>query len=278
MLRYLSWIFGFLICSNTLAQTHELGLGIGNSFYFGELNDGNLYRLTRPAFAGFYRYGINTRWALKTALSTTTLQGADSLSSNAANRDRNLSFKTPIIELSSQIEFNFLPFALARFDLPFTSYMCFGFAMFYYNPQAAIGSRMYELRKLGTEGQGMMPNAEKAYNQFAGAFIMGTGIKWKLSKRLAMGLEFAMRRTFTDFIDDVSGKYPDPKYYRNPERNPALLISSKNKEDAADMFTLANRQRGNPRTKDWYNFTMLTINFQIGGFDKCQGMERKNIY
>ena len=42
---------------------------------------------------------------------------------------------------------------------------------------------------------------------------LGGGLKYSVSERINVGVELLYRKTFTDYIDDVSTNYIDPKYF-----------------------------------------------------------------
>src|SRR5205085_5282395 len=65
---------------------------------------------------------------------------------------------------------------------------------------------VYELEPLGTEGQGV--NGMKPSKRVPIALPIGGGIKVSLG-RMGIGLELGARRTYTDYLDDVSTIYPD---------------------------------------------------------------------
>jgi hypothetical protein len=76
-----------------------------------------------------------------------------------------------------------------------------------------------------------------------------------------MGLEWGMRRTFTDYLDDVSKTYAD-----------VVAVSAENGPDAGalsdrsvDPGTNTDRQRGNSKTNDWFSFAGLSLTFNIKG-------------
>ena len=39
------------------------------------------------------------------------------------------------------------------------------------------------------------------------AIPMGLGVKYRLTERFILGLDAGLRKTFTDYLDDVSGTY-----------------------------------------------------------------------
>ena len=79
-----------------------------------------------------------------------------------------------------------------------------------------------------------------------------------VSKKVGIGIEWGPRKTFTDYLDDVSGKYPDTN--ANPFSNPNSAKMSDRSKNAGSNI---DKQRGNPRTKDWYFFFGITLNIKL---------------
>jgi len=95
----------------------------------------------------------------------------------------------------------------------------------------------------------------------------GLGFKYNVNDYIGIGIEWTPRKTFTDYLDDVSGLYPDPKV--NPPSGNGMLYAYR----SAGNFDLTGTMRGNPRTKDWYFFYGLTINIKLPeGKQQCYGV------
>ena len=124
-------------------------------------------------------------------------------------KNRNLHFKSDVIELSGQIEFNFLPYETGNSLYPFTPFIFTGVSLFNYNPKAeASDGQWYALQEIGTEGQGTtsFPNRKKyALTQMSIPF--GGGVKIGVADDFNIIIEYGLRKTFTDYIDDVSSTY-----------------------------------------------------------------------
>ncbi|MEI6852933.1 MAG: DUF6089 family protein, partial [Bacteroidota bacterium] len=211
-------------------------------------------------FAGgiLYRYNITPRWAFKVTALIGGLEGSDAKSK--ANVERNLSFRSYIFEFSPQIEFNFLQYILGDKKHFISPYIFAGASVFNFNPQANLNSTWYSLHGLGTEGQGTTLEGKKnPYSLTSISIPFGIGVKISPARFLSLGLEWGIRKTFTDYIDDVSTVYADP-----------VILAAENGPEAAALadrsLTPGNHTdlaRGNPRTKDWYVFTGLTACFRI---------------
>ena len=236
---------------------NELGIFGGGSYYIGDLNPSKHFLQTKFACGIVYRYNITPRWALKINALYGGLEASDARSK--ANVNRNLSFKSYIFEFSPQIEFNFLKYLLGDKKHFISPYIFVGASIFNFNPKAQYGGSWYSLQPLGTEGQGTtIEGAKKTYALTTIAIPFGLGVKIAPFKFLSIGLEWGIRKTFTDYIDDVSTNYADPSLLAAMNGSMALALS-----DPSTIKHEAGVARGNPNTKDWYVFTGLSISFRI---------------
>jgi hypothetical protein len=254
-------LFFTLLTSQTFSQKSEIGLFLGGSYYIGDLNPQIHFLLTKPAAGIIYRYNFNQRISLKIDALYGTVAGDDAISK--ANLNRNLNFKSPIIELSPNIEINFLPFKLGNDKTPFTNYVFAGIALFRFDPQAEYNGTYYHLQPLGTEGQRTSVYNKKPYSLINFSIPFGIGFKKNIGKYVCIGLEWGLRKTFTDYIDDVSTQYVDPSVLSSENRPISAYL--------ADKSTTTNNvgmQRGNSYTKDWYSFAGLHITFKINARKK----------
>ena len=149
----------------------------------------------------------------------------------------------------------------------------------------------YELQPLSTEGQGLTAYTDlKPYSLVSFSIPFGLGIKWSISRTVSIGLEWGLRKTFTDYIDDVSGRYADPSLLAAEKSPLAAGLSNRAFEQQAidgglDISMGSNGQPNNPTdyktylgsiqsmtgeqrgtdAKDWYGIAGLTIMFKIVG-------------
>lgn len=247
------------------AKNAEIGIFIGGSYYTGDLNpSGHFNRFTRPAVGGLYRVNFNPRFSAKAIASYGLLEADDAYSRNEAHRNRNLSFKSKIIEFAVEGEFNFLSYATGSKKLATTTpYVFAGVAVYHFNPLGLLGNRWIALQPIGTEGQGSAFTSDKAYSLTQFSIPFGVGVKINTAKRIGINFEWGLRKTFTDYLDDVSGKYVDP-YLLGSEKGPvAVALADKSLTQEGGSNT--GRQRGNPFTKDWYAFAGVIITFKMKG-------------
>ncbi len=257
----------FLFCSTSLlwgqpkdAKTREIGIMLGVSGYAGDLNPYNQFsKLMQPAGGLVYRKAINRRYALKTSLLYGSIKGDDALAKNAYQKNRNLNFKSILLELSGQLEFNFMPYELGNPEFPWTPYIFCGLSGFYFNPKGNQDGTWRELRPLATEGQGVLPG-KKTYMRTQLSFPFGVGLKANLGDNFALSVEMGLRRTFTDYLDDVSTTYPDKTSLGIANGSTAVLYSD---PSLSKDFNNDFRQRGNSQTKDWYSFSGIMITYYL---------------
>lgn len=251
-----------LSAGQTWAQYSEFGIAGGVSFYMGDLNPETPFRQVQPAGGAFYRYNFNDRFSARGMFTAAYLMGDDNKSKVASQLDRNLRFETWLFEFAITGEFNFFKYAPGDMSHPITPYLFGGIAVFKFNPrtQAADG-HMYELQPLGTEGQGTTyyPDRKK-YSLTTASIPFGLGMKANISKTFSVGLEWGMRYTFTDYVDDVSGTYADPDVIL-AERGP-IAHQLANRSSLTDD-ELTGRQRGNSKTNDWYSFALITVSMNL---------------
>ena len=250
--------FVFILPHVVEAQTLEVGASGGVSYYIGDINPAIPYNQSKIAYGALARYNFNKRWAVRFAYTRGKLVG-DDLKTNAVE-DRDLNFKSNINDFSLVGEFNFWDYFTGSRKNYFTPYIFGGIGFFTFKPFNFNGDN---LQAWGTEGQNQ--NAELQYEGRAlyklwGISIpFGFGFKYSLTKRLGLSLEWGMRKTFTDYIDDIS-----TTYYTNGD-----VVS-----DPTGMHS-AGMQRGNEGNDDWYNFTLLSVTykFNLYGSRKCKDNE-----
>lgn len=260
----LLFVLMFLNTPALLGQKNELGVFFGGSYYLGDLNPGKQFTMTRIALGGVYRYNFNPHLSARVNGIFASVEGNDALVKY--NEDRNLRFMSRVTELSGQMEVNFLPFVAGNLDTPYSPYIFFGGGVFRFNPQAQMPDsegrmRWIDLQPLGTEGQGLEGYPDK-YKLVSHNFLFGVGFKFNISRNITGGIEWGMRRTGTDYLDDVSTTYADLE-----------LLPSKTTQYFADR-SISNRgqnkglQRGDPTTNDWYSFAGFVLAFKIKDFTR----------
>ena len=260
----------FLSVNDTFAQREtflsrsSFGPMVGGSYYIGDLNPYRHFYNTQLSFGLKYRYAVNSRAALRIG-ATYAEVGADDAGAKDPNQQlRNLSFHSTIFEVAGGIEFNYMNYKFGDKKYMFTPYMFIDVGVFQMNPMTEYNGEWIELQPIGTEGQGSVYSDKDYYSLTQLVIPMGIGFKLNLGKRASLSLEYGIRKTFTDYLDDVGGEYINP-----------LLISDENGTLAT---RLSNRSlpgydalgpRGNSATSDWYSVFGVMLTFPLGKASNC---------
>ena len=214
----------------------SFGGGVGISNYFGDLAPNNTrvstnLGYTRSYLTGYYLQRVHPNVTIRGALSWMTLRGDDYSVANATSPDwsdlgrytRNLSFRNNIFELSGVGLFELFPtdrgYLRRNF---FNPYGLLGLSIFTHNPQTKTPqttkgpkSDWVDLRPLGTEGQLTgIAGTPKMYSLIQIGVPIGLGFRYRLLDKFDLSLELGYRFVFTDYIDDVSGRYPSEEVYK----------------------------------------------------------------
>jgi hypothetical protein len=255
-------------------KSTEIGVFVGGSYYIGDLNPTTQFLFTKPAGGFVVRYNFNPRLSARANAFFGSIEGHDSYSDSPAQQQRNLSFKSPITELSAQLEFNFLDYEIGNEKRKFSPYIFFGLAGFKFNPQGEYKNNWVDLQPLGTEGQGLAGGAsKKKYKLTQMSIPFGVGIKANLSRNIGISIEWGMRKTFTDYLDDVSTKYYDPAKLAAAHGAMAAALSDPS-IGTDPHYSNVGRQRGNPTNKDWYSFAGIVLTVKLKPpREKCPGVK-----
>ncbi|MEO6903367.1 MAG: DUF6089 family protein [Bacteroidia bacterium] len=252
----------------------DYGASAGFSNYLGEIGGGSgigkkfisdmKIKKTQLALGGFVRYRILPIVSIKAGLNLIRIEGADRYSTNPARVARNLSFRNDLIELELTAQVPFYEIAdlghTYRYRNDFKAYAFAGISGFYNNPKGFYNGEWVALRPLRTE------NVD--YSPIAFAIPAGLGFYFTLEKRHRLGFEFSWRTTFTDYIDDISTVYTDPKNLKSKE---AKALANRNGE-LRDMEGLPSplnyapgNKRGDPTTNDSYLTATLNYSYVMRG-------------
>lgn len=163
----------------------DIGGGVGMTGYLGDANTSNLWSHPSWDVEALFRYILNPRWALKTNVFAGSVSGNTSDMTNVIPDLGDYSFSTTFFEVGELAEFNFFNYGM--------------------------GESYRKLKRISpyiTGGLGLtMWNAD---NKTGVAFTIpfGFGVKYKPSRRVNLGLEFLMKKTFTDRLDGDMLKDP----------------------------------------------------------------------
>lgn len=181
----------------------ELLGGLGTTHYFGDIGgtnkriklfkrfeDFDLYE-TRFAFLGGMRYQINKSFAFSFNLIPALIAGDDKYS---LNRDRNFSFHSIVVDATGQFEYYFLPWSTK-----IRPYFIVGLdATAWISNNIFVSEEDRQIKLRNTWGS-----------------HAGIGFRKEINKYSKYGVNIALHRSASDFIDGYNGttNIPDMYYY-----------------------------------------------------------------
>ena len=210
-------------------------------------------------------------FALKSHITYGRVSGDDKLTEEQFRKYRNLSFFSDIYEFYINFEGAFQQEQIGhRYHLSkirgargyeIYTYAFVGLGIFHMNPKAELDGNVYELQPLGTEGQGIIPSRPK-YSLWQFCIPVGIGFKYSVDARWGVGLELGLRKTFTDYIDDVSTTYFDFNSYPG-QFDPLAPVLADRSDKTESASTAPGAQRGDNRQNDSYMFAIFNLNYKL---------------
>lgn len=244
----------------------EIGYTVGGMNYIGDLNDQTMFDRVNLAMGGFYRLNFDERWSLRVDIDYGHVEGGNP----DYIKRRNLSFRSYIFEGSLRAEFNFFPFSLRDDHFFWTPYLFGGIGFFSFNPKAYYTdpvtgeSQWYELQPLGTEGQGTALAPDRpTYTLKQISMPFGVGVKYHPSKSLTLSAEYGFRKTWTDYIDDVSTTYVDNSQLAYIHGNVAAALADRSGEVEPGYVNAAGIKRGDDSLDDWFAYFNVSVSLKL---------------
>lgn len=255
---------GGLFSISLQAQHLEFGLLGGAANYMGDLsnNSKTIYlKETNLVGGAFIKYNIHELGAIRLGVNYTTISGQDQNAADDFVSGRNLSFASNVLDFSIVGEFNILGYQPYNLYKPLSPYIFVGFGMFTYDPTTQFEDEVVKLRELRTEAQGT-DGQPAPYTKTAFSIPFGLGIKYALSDKLNLGFEIGARRTNTDYLDDVSTVFADPRSLNSPL---AVTLSNRSGElPGTDLSQFSpGMPRGDDKVRDWFFIAGLTISYNF---------------
>jgi hypothetical protein len=216
--NYILFLSFFAFSFPVLSQNVDLGFTGGLSYYVGEINPSmQVMNRPKPTLGFFYRKNINKRYALRYGLNYAKLTATDKVRTTDLSEYRHLSFSSDLWEAYGVIEFNFIPYQINnRGTSRFSPFVFIGLAAFKVGPK--LSGRGFE---------------DLESDLISLSIPFGMGVKFNLSGNWGLGVEWGMRKTFTDSIDGLPEEY-------------------------SSGYQLSNTQ-----SRDWYSIIGLTLNYKI---------------
>jgi Domain of unknown function (DUF6089) len=261
MKNILVFISVLLFLSTAQAQKMHVTVFGGFANYQGDLQNKRFtLNQSKPAFGAGLLYEITEKFYARANVTFGKLNGSDK--NNAKNTVRNLSFSSPISDIHLGLEYNIF----SLYERDFTPYVFAGVSNFSFKPSAldSAGNKFF-LQPLSTEGQGFYQN-RKPYklNQFAIPF--GGGVKFAFSDNFRIAVEVGLRKTNTDYLDDVSTTFVDEGLLLANRGPKAVELAFRGDELKSGLsYPAEGAQRGGEKYKDWYYFGGINLAIRLHG-------------
>lgn len=252
------------------SKNFQAGIVLGTTNYKGDLDDNFALKFTKPGLGGYLAYKFHPNLRVQAHLNQGWMGASDEKAAEDVPRTRrNLSFTSPLTELALTLRYDFFGNSRQyKYRTGFSPYLYGGVAVFRFNPKAEIDGQTYNLQPLGTEGQFLDdPNGIYAdpYKRVQISLPMGLGIRVKLNEKLDLNLEMGARKTFTDYLDDVSGNYPDLGALAAQDPIAAQLSDRIDPVEYPRGAAYYNGIRGDQNKADWYIISSVSLTRSFGG-------------
>lgn len=190
MRKLLISVFAAMLCLGLQAQDEyeykmEIGVGAGMTSYEGDFN-GSILKNMQPSASFILRRVLNPYMALKLDFTYGKLKGssADAKTWYPELHDNPVEFSNSLMDLSLAYEYNFWPYGTGR--------------------EYRGAKRLTPFVFLGV-GATYVKTPDKGV--FTANVPIGLGVKYKIGKRLNLGLEWAMHFSLSDELDGVADPY-----------------------------------------------------------------------
>jgi hypothetical protein len=250
----------------------DLGGGGKDAAHFMGIRDLD-FSSTRPVLSAKYRFRIIEMVSAKAGLTWAILAANDAASASLGRKMRNLSFSSNVLQFSLHGEYYFVKekanprysFSSLHSIRNLSAYAFTGVSVIYFNPTAKLDGVKYNLQPLGTEGQGIGDNPAP-YSTIAIGWPIGLGAKYKLTKKIAVGIEISNTFTTSDYIDDAHNKYYDNNAISATYGSIAGELADRHIDEAgnqAQPYQSGKAYRGGNNYNDAFIYTVVTLTYNL---------------
>ncbi len=282
----------------------EMGVNAGPTFFLGDLGgkvgkgttfikDLN-YEFTKMMKGVYINIYPSTWYGLRVAGQLTYLEGDDAIIATHGvdelwRKQRNLNFRSNVWEVYSALEFyplDFINRGNEDYYGRFKPYFFGGVGVYHFNPMGSMvdgnGNTVWQyLQPLRTEGQGFPEYPDrKEYKLTQMNMPYGAGFKYLIGENVHIGMELLYRKTFTDYLDDVSTTYIDPAAFDANLSSSDAYIARQISDKSVGIVTpgmsryAPGVQRGNPRQDDAYFSLLFKCGVRLGNGGYAGASER----
>lgn len=260
----ITFILSVAVCLAANAQQWTVDFFAGTANYQGDLLEKRYTMQNSHLALGLGAgYRFDGHFRVRALLSYGKITADDKDNKDAFLLARNLNFFSTITELSVTAHYDLFDMQYSRI----TPYVFAGLGLFHFNPYTydTLGTKAF-LKSLSTEGQGLTayPN-RKPYSLTQFNIPFGAGIKFAVTENISLAWEIGLRKTFTDYLDDLSTTYVSEADLL-AERGPvavSLAYRGDEVKNSPGTYPVSGTIRGGENFKDWYYFSGITASYNI---------------
>ncbi|TGE26276.1 DUF6089 family protein [Hymenobacter metallicola] len=256
-------------------QYNSVGVSLNAMNYFGDVVPkasipSLRFAATRPNIGFNFTHRFAPRISVRAALAYGRITGDDEKAADKNDADarfryhRNMNFRNDIFEASAVGVFDLIANRNNYIKRPdFVPYVFAGIGVFHHNPKglvrggtipASLSSGDYvDLQPLRTEGVD--------YSLWNFSLPFGGGVRYKINKSFDIGLEIGWRKTFSDYLDDVSGTYVEDSKLGGDAAKYFGRGITRTDDGTFNNFNVPGEMRGKGNEKDWYIVTGVNVNY-----------------
>jgi len=236
----------WITVSGNAQVTADIGIWGGSSVYFGDIDEANPIQPLNLNYGGYFRYNFNARVGLRAMFLSGTF--AD----EGVIEGVETSFTKSVQDFSLQIEINYLKYILGERKTPYSSYVTAGIGVAYFP---------YDMDPTfiaGFNPQHNKGNAIISESVISTTIPFGIGFKYSIGQRVGVGIEYQMRKLFSDKLDNLD----DPLAYE-------VINTDGSKEEVTYTDMIHNN--------DWSGYLGIHLTYKIYiGKKACPAYESKN--
>jgi len=203
------FFIGIMALESLGQQSVDVGIFGGAGTYFGDMTKTELAKSVNPAYGAFMRFNFNPRYALRFNVINGSMGATGEFEGNPWD------FKKNVLDISLQFEFNFYKYIVGDKETPYSTYLFAGIGVqnyaYTYDPQ----------RLTPLVDPTYFENASNSGSVISPTIPFGLGFKFNVSKRIGLGIEGGMRKTFSDKLDDLD----DPLSYTDNTVDPPVVVN-----------------------------------------------------
>jgi len=192
---FIVFLIGFMAFEALGQHSVDVGIFGGAGTYFGDMTKTEFKKSVKPAYGAFMRYNFNPRYALRFNVLNGSIGSEGEFESQLWNFNKN------VTDISLQFEFNFFKYIVGDKETPYSTYLF-----------AGVGMQYYEYT-IDHPQLGPLVDISKEGSVFSPTIPFGLGFKFNVSKRIGLGIEAGLRKTFSDKLDNLN----DPLSYADPD-------------------------------------------------------------